>query len=141
MDSENKPHVEIFGNTMDYGSCGGRWGHRHDSGGPIFGVMFLLAGIMLFLNVIGQVPWSVWHVIWQFWPVILIFIGVQILSGVILFLLALFVFGVIFLFSLQSVGSPLVAHMNLPWWIASVLTELRRVMPLQLDNSSSESYS
>ncbi len=129
---DKKPHVEIFGNTID-GHCCDRdqtwhhW-HRHD-GGPIFGVMFLLGGILLFLNVIGTVPWSIWHVIWQFWPVIFIFIGIQILSGLILFLLTLFVFGIIILYSLQAVGSPLVAHLVLPWWVGNILMELKRIMP------------
>lgn len=131
---DKKPHVEIFGNTIDDGCEGDRWRHHwhgyyrhHDA--PVLGVMFLLAGIILFLNVIGQVPWSVWHVIWQFWPVILIFIGIQILSGLILFLLALFVFGIIIIYSLQTIGSPLVAHLNLPYWVSTILVELRRVMP------------
>lgn len=83
---------------------------------------------MLFLNIIGKVPWSVWHEIWKFWPVILVFVGIQLLSNVILFFVALFVFGIIFIFSLQSIGSPLVEHMNFPWWIATTLTELRQVM-------------
>lgn len=91
--------------------------------------MFLLAGVVLFLNVIGKVPWTIWQVIWKFWPVILVFIGIQILSGLILFLLSLYVFGVIIIYSLQIVGSPLVAHANFPWWIASALLELRRIMP------------
>ena len=91
--------------------------------------MFLLAGIMLLLNVIGQVPWSVWHVIWKFWPVILIFIGIKILSELILFLLALFVFGIIAIYSMQHVGAPFVAHWVLPEWITFWLVQLRRVMP------------
>ena len=131
---EKKAHVEVFNNSVDDDECcdnGRPWHHwhHHDTGAPIFGVMFLLGGIMLFLNVIGQVPWSVWHVIWQFWPVILIFIGIQILSGLILFLLALFVFGIIAIYSLQAVGAPIAANWALPEWITFWLVNLRRVMP------------
>jgi hypothetical protein len=134
--SDTKPHVEVFGNTVDDdckddGHGRDRWHHWHDHhhDAPVLGVMFLLAGIMLFLNVIGQVPWTVWHVIWQFWPVILIFIGIQILSGLILFLLALFVFGIIAIYSLQAVGAPIAAHWILPEWITFWLVSIRRVMP------------
>jgi hypothetical protein len=132
--SATKPHVEVFGNAVsDKECCDDRqhWDHWHhrDNPAPILGVMFLLSGIMLFLNIIGQVPWSVWHVIWQFWPVILIFIGIQILSGLILFLLALLVFGVIAIYSLQAVGAPIAAHWILPSWIMFWLINLRRVMP------------
>ena len=133
---EKKAHVEVFNNSIDDDECckddeRRRWHnwHHHDTGAPILGVMFLLSGIMLFLNIIGQVPWSVWRVIWQFWPVILIFIGIQILSGLILFLLALFVFGVICIYSLQAVGAPIATHWVLPEWITFWLVTIRRVMP------------
>ena len=137
---DKKAHVEVFGHSVDTDECCDdehdhnhwrhwhHWDHHHHHEAPVLGVMFLLAGIVLFLNVIGQVPWTIWHMIWKFWPVILIFIGIQILSGLILFLLALFIFGIIIIYSLQVVGSPLVAHLVLPWWIANVLVELRRIM-------------
>lgn len=123
MDTHKKPHVEIFGNTIDEGRCGGCHGGHHSS--PVLGVMFLLSGIMLFLNVIGYVPWTVWHTIWKFWPVILIFIGIQILSDLVLFLLALYVFSVIFIFSVQTVGSTVFAHTAFPWWITTVVEMIR----------------
>ncbi|HHT9138814.1 MAG TPA: hypothetical protein ACFYEK_16425, partial [Candidatus Wunengus sp. YC60] len=62
---KKKPHVEVFGNTMDDGCCDGdgKWRHwHHHQDAPVLGVMFLLGGILLFLNVIGTVPWSIWHV-------------------------------------------------------------------------------
>jgi len=138
---DTKAHVEVFGHSVDEDECCDHegkhhwhhwhhWSHYHrDSGAPVLGVMFLLAGIMLLLNITGQVPWSVWHVIWQFWPVILIFIGIQILSGFILFFLALFVFGIIAIYALQRVGAPVAAHWVLPPWIEFWLVQLRRVMP------------
>lgn len=125
-----KAHVQVFGNDIDDEKCDDwhiRKHHHHEA--PVFGVMCLLAGIMLFLNVIGQVPWSVWSTIWKFWPVILIFIGIQMLSGLILFLLALFVFGIIAIYSMQQVGAPFVAYWVMPEWITFWLVNLRRVMP------------
>lgn len=125
-----KAHVEVFNNSMEPEDdrCDHTWHHRPDTGAPIFGVMFLLSGVMLFLNVIGQVPWGVWNVIWKFWPVILIFIGIQILSGVILFLLAFFVFGIIAIYSLQVVSAPFISHWVLPEWIIFWVDQLRRIM-------------
>ena len=69
--SRSEPHVEIFGDSMRYRH------HHHDSGSPVSGVMFLFAGIMLLFNSMGTVPWVVWHTIWQFWPVLFIFMGLQ----------------------------------------------------------------
>jgi hypothetical protein len=135
---EKRAHVEVFNRSVDEDECHDedtRWHgwhhfhHHHDTGAPILGVMVLLAGIILFLNVIGQVPWSVWRVIWQFWPVILIFIGIQILSGFILFFLSLFVFGIIAIYSLQAVGVPFAFHWVLPQWVTFWLINIRRVMP------------
>lgn len=134
---EQKAHVELFGNTIDEDSSCGKscsswrgWnGCCRSSGSPVCGVMFLFAGITFLLNVFGKVPWSIWHEIWKFWPVILIFFGIQMLSDLFLFLLAVFVFGIILIFSLQSVGSPLVAQLNLPAWVGTILVELRRIMP------------
>lgn len=125
-DSRSEPHIEIFGDSM-------RHHHRHhDSGNPVAGVMFLFAGIVLLFNSIGTVPWAVWHTIWQFWPVLFIFMGLHIilgesiLSGLVLFIIAVFVFGIIAIFSLQSVSSPLVSHLLLPPEITGILNYLRR---------------
>lgn len=127
-----KAHVEVFGHDVE--EDGERkdswhWKHHHRHEAPVLGVMVLLAGIMLFLNVIGQVPWAVWDEIWKFWPVILIFIGIQILSEFILFFLALFVFGIIAIYAMQQVGAPFIAHWAAPDWIAFWLTNIRRIMP------------
>ncbi|HUD20256.1 MAG TPA: hypothetical protein VMR81_07475 [Patescibacteria group bacterium] len=126
-DSNHEPHVEIFGDTYDHERH-----HHRDSGRPVAGVMFLFAGIILLLNTAGVVPWVVWHTIGQFWPVIFIFMGLQILLGssvladAILFFLAVFVFGIVFIFSLQSVGSSIASTFVLPKEITTILETLRR---------------
>ncbi len=126
---DHEPHVEIFGDTFDHER---HHHYHHDSGRPISGVIFLFAGIMLLLNTAGAVPWTVWHMIWQFWPVIFVFIGFQILLGssvlseVVLFFLAVFVFGIIFLFSLQTVGSSIGSTIVWPKEIITILDTIRR---------------
>lgn len=47
----------------------------------IFGLILTFVGVMLLLNTLGVVRWGVWGVLWRFWPLILILIGVNILWG------------------------------------------------------------
>nr|MBC7245163.1 hypothetical protein [Chloroflexota bacterium] len=44
--------------------------------GPL---LLIAAGVLLLLNQMGKLPWSVWGTLWRFWPVILILIGLEIL--------------------------------------------------------------
>ena len=59
--------------------------HHHDHprhrgfGGWIFGLIILFVGVVFLLNNFGIVPGDVWHSIWQFWPVLLILLGIRIL--------------------------------------------------------------
>jgi len=45
------------------------------------GTAFLTAGIILLMNNFGVIPWSIWSYIIYFWPVIFIFIGLDLISG------------------------------------------------------------
>ena len=47
--------------------------------GPL---MLISVGVLLLLNQAGRLPWNIWGVLWRFWPVILILIGVEVLIGV-----------------------------------------------------------
>jgi len=46
--------------------------------GPL---ILITVGVLLLLNQMGRLPWSVWGTLWRFWPVILILIGLEILVG------------------------------------------------------------
>jgi len=47
-------------------------------GRHIVGPLILLgAGIILLLNNLQVVPWSIWHDIWPYWPVLLVLLGVE----------------------------------------------------------------
>lgn len=47
--------------------------------GPLF---LIAAGVLLLLNTTGVLPWSVWNILWRFWPVLLIAWGAaMILDG------------------------------------------------------------
>src|SRR5512143_2094707 len=90
---------------------GQRWDRRDmqrpDSGRVVWGTLLLFSGIMLFFNTMNAVPWSVWEYIFQFWPVLLIFIGVQIilgdtvLSSLVMLVLSVVIFGAIYIAALQ----------------------------------------
>jgi hypothetical protein len=52
--------------------------HHHDIVGAL--ILITIGGILL-LNNLGLLPWSVWHNLWRYWPVILILTGVQMVIG------------------------------------------------------------
>lgn len=55
--------------------------HHHHQRGVVFPIFLITIGILLLLNNAGIVPWSIWQEIWQFWPVLLILLGLQIILG------------------------------------------------------------
>jgi hypothetical protein len=45
---------------------------------PIVGPLLLLAvGVLVLLNNVGVTPWSIWPMLWPYWPVLFIFLGVE----------------------------------------------------------------
>jgi hypothetical protein len=48
---------------------------------PVWAVILILVGILLLLNNLNLLPWTIWSQIWQFWPVILILLGLQHMLG------------------------------------------------------------
>jgi hypothetical protein len=54
-------------------------GYRPSLVGPL---ILISAGVLLLLNQMGRLPWSVWGTLWRFWPVILILAGLEVLVGV-----------------------------------------------------------
>ncbi len=46
---------------------------------PTGGVFLLFIGVVLLLQTLGILPWSLWNTLWRFWPVILIITGVGVL--------------------------------------------------------------
>jgi hypothetical protein len=72
------------------------------SGDVIWGMTLVFAGVVLFLNTTNVLPWEVWQTIMNFWPLLLIIIGINILLGnnlfarVIVFLLTLTLFFSVF---------------------------------------------
>lgn len=46
--------------------------------GPI---ILIVIGVLFLLNNFGLLPWGLWELVWRFWPLILILVGLEILIG------------------------------------------------------------
>jgi hypothetical protein len=103
----------------------GHFTRRYDSGGIVWGLLLILGGLLFLLNNLGIVPWTIWNYIIGFWPIFLIFAGINMIFGYNIFskiligLLALISFGLILTYGLYQVGSPLIS--NLPPQILDVI--------------------
>jgi hypothetical protein len=53
---------------------GSAWTRGRHLVGPL---LLLSAGVLLLLNNLQVVPWSIWRDVWPFWPVLLILLGVE----------------------------------------------------------------
>jgi hypothetical protein len=135
-----EPKVEILGRTIgEKGSWRERrderhYWHRyyyHRGGGIIWGLLFLLGGLILLGNNTGLIPWTFWQYVQGFWPVLVILIGLRIIVGhgylarLIMFVVTLFLFGFIIIYALDMVGSPLLRYIS-PGLLQSVRSVMGR---------------
>lgn len=97
---------------------------RNDSRNVFWGVFLVFLGIMLLLNSLGVIPWTIWHDIWQYWPFLLIIAGIQVMLGsgpgtdIAIIVLSVLFFVSVFTKSLIDIQSPLVHQWGLdklPW--------------------------
>ena len=47
----------------------------------IWGIILVFVGVVLLLQNFNILPWGLWAMLWTFWPVILILIGLNIIIG------------------------------------------------------------
>ena len=47
----------------------------------LLAVIIIFLGITFLFNNFGILPWSAWDLIWRFWPIVLVFVGLQISFG------------------------------------------------------------
>lgn len=52
--------------------------HQHS---PVGALILITIGALFLLNNIGILPFSVWFVLWRFWPVLLILAGIRLILG------------------------------------------------------------
>lgn len=123
--NDEQPRVVVAGQSIDQNSS--------HTGGVVFGVMLLFGGILLLLNTLGVVSWDVWDRLWQFWPLLLILFGLHIILGssglarVLMFVVSVVALGLVVLYGLREVGSPLT--MRLPASIEYLLTLIQQARP------------
>jgi len=48
-------------------------------GVPIWGIFLLFLGVVFLLQTLNVLPWGLWGILWRFWPVLIIIVGVSIL--------------------------------------------------------------
>jgi hypothetical protein len=58
-----------------------RTGQRRRPRGFVFPLLFVIVGVVLLLNNLGILPWSIWTALGQLWPVLLILFGLDLLIG------------------------------------------------------------
>ena len=74
------------------------------------GVIFISAGVILLLNNLNIISWSIWSYLVFFWPVIFVFIGLDIISGnswflkIVTTVIGLFIIIFILTYSLSAVN-------------------------------------
>ncbi len=89
------------------------------------GFFLIFLGVLFLLNNLGIVPWEIWNYIVGFWPIFLIFAGINVILGrnifsrIIISVLALAAFILILIYGLYSVGSPLI--MGLPPQLVDII--------------------
>ena len=49
--------------------------------GMFGGIIFITIGIIFLLNNFNLLPWSVWSILWRFWPLFLILGGLEMILG------------------------------------------------------------
>lgn len=91
-----------------------------DTGAIVWAFILIFVGVVLLLNTLGVVSWSIWNYLWRFWPIFLVMAGVGIIlgksriAGVAIAIVTLVVFVGVFIFSISAVSS------NLPTWLSSI---------------------
>ncbi|MGI6278728.1 MAG: LiaI-LiaF-like domain-containing protein [Patescibacteria group bacterium] len=72
-------------------------------------LILITAGVIFLLNNFGLLPWSIWAAIWRFWPVILIFTGLELIlpdsswEKILLAIITLIIIGLVIFLSLVFV--------------------------------------
>lgn len=56
--------------------------YEKENNAGLFGATLLVTlGITLLLNNFGVIPWSIWQVLWHFWPLLIIMAGLEMIAG------------------------------------------------------------
>lgn len=113
-------------------------------------VMFITSGIILLLNNFNIISWSIWNYLVNFWPVIFIFIGFNMISGnswvsrIITTAIGLFIIAFILTYSLTAVDSCFRndIYKKYPYWkkIYDSIPKIKNVNPGWTIDRNGEDY-
>jgi len=126
-EAEEESKVILMGEEIAEGQ------HRRYHGGGVWGVFLIFSGSLLLLNSFGTLPWEIWNRFIDFWPVLLILVGIRIMLGksllsrLLMSLISLTVLGSIFLYVLGKEAPLLIESLPRQWlqW-ANVWEVIRR---------------
>jgi hypothetical protein len=69
------PEVTVFGELLSEEK------KQKQENDPVFGFLLVFAGVILLLNSLEIVPWTIWAAMLKFWPILVILVGLKILLG------------------------------------------------------------
>lgn len=53
--------------------------HGKTRNAPTMGIILLFLGSLFLLETMGILPWSLWHALWRYWPIIFIILGLKLI--------------------------------------------------------------
>jgi hypothetical protein len=94
------------------------------SGDSLAAVLLIGLGLLFLLNNFGVLPWGVWGVLWRFWPLFLVLLGIRLLFGrsrlantlVTVFGLLIIIAVLVFAVLTTHAGANDVIRRGVPWW-------------------------
>lgn len=132
--------------SPDKNSSGSKIVVNKRSGNNLWAIVLIFVGSLLFLNTTNIVSWEVWGYLWRFWPLLIIFSGLQVLFGSsgmgrwILGILALGSFIFIGLISISMVNNEQLLRWNIQipdnWssWVAVSEDRLSETLAVRLED-------
>ena len=126
-EAEEESKVILMGEEITEGE------HRRQQGGGVWGIFLIFLGCLLLLNSFGTLSWEIWNRLIDFWPVLLILVGIRIILGksllarLLMTLISLAVFGSVLLYIVGREAPLLVEGLPRQWlqW-ANVWEVIRR---------------
>lgn len=73
-------------------------------------LLFIAVGCVLLLNNFGILSWDVWDILWRFWPLLIILLGLNLIFGkrgmgrIIVTIIGIILIGLVFVFSIAYVN-------------------------------------
>lgn len=119
MVKKEKPENDLVETREERRARRAEWREYRHHSNPIGAILLIFLGIIFLLNNTGVVPWSIWSYIWQFWPVLIILLGIRILLGrsyganLIIGILAVIILGAVLANALRLTGAPLFDQLGL----------------------------